>query len=178
MAPARLAKFARLLEILHRQNSRHDRNIDAAGADAVEVAKVEIVIEEELRDRAGRAGVDLGLEHVDIGIEARAFRMLLRIGRHRDFDIAMPALDRGDEIGRAAVALRMRRVGAAETAGGIAAQRHDVADADLVIARHDVIDVGAGASTQVRCAAGVRLVSPRMRAMVEWVRSRVDPPAP
>ncbi|MGY2985248.1 hypothetical protein ACVI1K_002595 [Bradyrhizobium sp. USDA 4508] len=34
------------------------------------------------------------------------------------------------------------------------------------------------ALTQVRCAAGSRSVSRRMRVMVEWVRSRVEPPAP
>src|ERR1700710_2285267 len=72
-----------LLEILHRQNAGHDGNGDAAGVHAVEIAEVEIVIEEELGDGACRAGIDLGLQHVDVGIEARAFRMPLRIGRHR-----------------------------------------------------------------------------------------------
>src|ERR1700716_3046851 len=39
---------ARLLEIVHRHDAGHDRNIDAAGTDAVEVAEVEVVIEEHL----------------------------------------------------------------------------------------------------------------------------------
>src|SRR6185437_5610284 len=34
------------------------------------------------------------------------------------------------------------------------------------------------AATQVRCAAGFRLVSSTMRLTVAWVRSRVEPPAP
>src|SRR5215217_7177667 len=37
-----------LLEILHRQDAGHDRNVDAPVPDSVEVAKVEVVIEEEL----------------------------------------------------------------------------------------------------------------------------------
>ena len=34
------------------------------------------------------------------------------------------------------------------------------------------------AATQVRCAAGVSAVSVTIRRTVEWVRSRVEPPAP
>ena len=45
---------------------------DAAGADLVEIAEVEVVVEEHLGDRAGRAGVDLGLERVDVGVEVGA----------------------------------------------------------------------------------------------------------
>src|ERR1700722_11193014 len=118
-----LGEIGGLLEILHRQNPRHDWNPDAARPHPVKVTEVEIVIEEELRDRPGGAGIDLGLEHVDIGIEARALRVLFRIGRYRHLDIAVAAPDRGDQIGRTAIALRMRRVDAAESAGGIAAQR-------------------------------------------------------
>ena len=81
-------EIARLLEIVHRHDAGHDRNIDAAGANPVEVAEVEVVVEEHLGDGAGGAGIDLGLEHVDVGIEVGAFRMLLRIGGDRDFDIA------------------------------------------------------------------------------------------
>src|SRR6185437_4116643 len=80
---------ARLLEIVHRHDARHHRDIDAARADAVEVAEVEIVVEEHLGNGAGGAGVDLGLQRVDVGIEARALRMLLRIGRDRDFDVGI-----------------------------------------------------------------------------------------
>src|SRR6266545_6766660 len=49
----------RLLEIVHRHDAGHDRNIDAAGADAIEVTEVQVVIEKHLRDSARRAGVDL-----------------------------------------------------------------------------------------------------------------------
>src|SRR6476620_6282810 len=36
-------EVARLLEIVHRHDAGHDRNVDAAGADPVEVAQIEIV---------------------------------------------------------------------------------------------------------------------------------------
>ena len=75
--------------------------------------------------------------------------MLLRIGRHRHFEIAMRALDAGDQIGGIAVAARMRRILRARPAGRIAAQRHDVAHAGVVIIAHDGIDVLAR-----RCDAG------------------------
>ena len=62
-------EVARLLEIVHRHDAGHDRNIDAARADAIEIAKVEVVVEEDLGDGAGRAGIDLGLQDIDVGID-------------------------------------------------------------------------------------------------------------
>ena len=59
----------RRLENLHRQQARHDRDVDATRAHAVEIAEVQIVLEEKLRDRPRRAGVDLCLEHVDVGFD-------------------------------------------------------------------------------------------------------------
>src|SRR6186713_1274340 len=59
-------EVARLLEIVHRHDARHDRDIDAAGADAIEVAEIQVVIEEHLRDRARRTGIDLGLQGVNV----------------------------------------------------------------------------------------------------------------
>src|SRR5437764_3995812 len=82
----------RLLEIVHRHDAGHDRNIDSAGADAIEVAEVEVVIEEHLRDGTRRAGVDLGLQRVDVGIDGRALRMFFGIGRSRDVDIGIADL--------------------------------------------------------------------------------------
>jgi hypothetical protein len=100
--------------------------------------------------------------------------MLLRIGRHADFHVGMIALDARNEIGGLMIAIGMRGM-RADAAGGIAAQRDDVADADIVIARDHVIDVRLDAATQVRCAAGVSLVSPRMRAMVECAHASIRP---
>src|SRR5258708_14930385 len=49
---------ARLFEIVHRHDARHDGYIDAAGADAVEVTEVEVVLDEHLGNGAGGAGLD------------------------------------------------------------------------------------------------------------------------
>src|SRR6267378_4223728 len=73
-------KIAGLLEIVHGHDAGHDRNFDAARTNPVEIAKIEVVVEEDLGDGAGRAGIDLGLQDVDVGIEVAAFRMLLGIG--------------------------------------------------------------------------------------------------
>ena len=130
------------LEVLHGEDSRHDRNGDACRAHAVEIAIVEIVVEEELGDCAGRAGIDLGFQRIYIRINAGAFRMLLRIGRHADFHVRVITLDARNEIGGLMIAIRMRSVLRADAAGGIAAQRDDVADADIVIARDHIVNVG------------------------------------
>ena len=125
-----------LLEVLHRQDAGHDRHVDAARAHAVEIAEVEVVLEEELGDRAGGAGIDLGREHVEVGLHGRAVRMLFRIGGDRHLDIGEP-LDAGDQIGAVAIAAGMRRISLADAADRIAAQRHDVAHArGAIVADH------------------------------------------
>src|SRR5579885_289808 len=117
-----------LLEILYRENAGHDRDADAGGTHAVEIAKVKAVVEEELGDRARCTGVDLGLEHVDIGGERGTVRVLFRIRGNRDFKVGY-ALYAGDEVGGVTVAAGMRRVSFVEAAGRVAAQRHDMAHA-------------------------------------------------
>ena len=114
-------------------------NVDAARADAVEIAEVVVVVEEELRDGAVRAAIDLGLQRVDIGIERCGFRVLLRIGGDGDLEIA-DRLDAGDEIAGLLVSAGMRLIGRADAAGRIAAQRHDMAHARVPIGAHDVVD--------------------------------------
>ena len=73
----------------------------------------------------------------------------------------------------------MGLIGGADAGRRIAAQGDDMADADLVIARHDVVDLALrrADARQMRGRRQARSPS-RIRAMVEWVRSRVDPPAP
>ena len=72
----------------------------------------------------------------------------------------------------------MRRIAFADTAKRIAAQRDDVANSGLRVRLDHCVNLGTLAATQVRCAAGVNIVSVRMRLTVAWVRSRVEPPAP
>ena len=166
-----------LLEILHRQDAGHDRHVDAAGAHPVEIAEVVVVLEEELGDRARRAGIDLGREHVEVGLDRRAVGMLFRIGRDRDLDVGQ-ALDAGDEIGGIAIAAGMRRVALAETADRIAAQRHDVAHARRAIAADHGVDLVAGGGDAGEMRRRRERGFARMRLTVAWVRSRVEPPAP
>ena len=130
---------ARLLEVLHRHDARHDRDVDAAGSDAIDVAEVVVVVEEELRDRPVGAGVDLGGEHVEVGVDGRALGVLLGVRRHRDLGV-VEALDAGDQIGGVAVAVGVRLVAVADAAGGIAAQGDDVAHARLPVAPDHVVD--------------------------------------
>src|SRR4051812_231068 len=66
-------EVAGLLEIVHRHDAGHDRNRDAAGANAIEIAEIQVVVEEHLGDGAGSAGIDLGLQEIDIGLEVWAF---------------------------------------------------------------------------------------------------------
>ncbi len=84
-----------------------------------------------------------------------AFRMFFGIGRDRDFDIGIALLDALDQVRRTLIAVGMRLIGGADAGGGIAAQRHDVADADVVIARHHVVDLAfGGADAGQMCGRG------------------------
>ncbi len=117
-----------LLEILHRQDAGHDRNVDAAGAYAIEITEIKAVLEKELGDRAVGAGVDLGLEHIDVGRDRGAVRMFFRIGGDRYFDVG-DAFDAADKVGGIFIAAWMRRETLADRRQRIAAQRHDMAHA-------------------------------------------------
>src|SRR5262249_11982303 len=132
-----------LLEVLHRQDAGHDRHVDAACAHAIEVAEVEVVLEEELGDRACGAGIDLGREHGEVGLNRGAVRRLFRIGGDRHLDVG-EALDAGDQVGSVAIAAGMGRVAIAGAADGIPAQRHDVAHAGATVVADHRVDLLAG----------------------------------
>src|ERR1700674_3716434 len=136
-------KIAGLLEVVHRHDAGYDGNGDAAGAHPVEVTEIQIVIEEHLGDGAGRAGIDLGLQDIDVGIEVAALGVFFGIGGDGNLDIAMLPLDAGHQISRMAVAIRMGGVGGADAIRRIAAKCDDVADADLMIAVDDIVDLAA-----------------------------------
>src|ERR1700687_6165653 len=136
-------EIAGLLEVVHRHDAGHDRNFDAARANPVEIAKIEVVVEEDLGNGAGSTCIDLGFEDIDVGIEVAAFRMLLGVGGDGNLDVRMLPLDTGHEIRRMAIAVRMRGVGCADAARRIAAQCDDMADADIVIAADDIVDLAA-----------------------------------
>ena len=146
-------------------------------ADAVEIAEIKTVLEKELRDRARRAGVDLGLEHVDVGLDRWAVGMLFRIGGDRYFDVG-DALDAGDEVGGIAVAAGMRRIALADAAQRIAAQRHDMAHARARIGRDHRVDLAAGRGDAGEVRRRRQHGLGENALDVACVRSRVEPPAP
>ena len=121
----------------------HDRDGDAARAHAVDVAEVHLVVEEELADGARGAGVDLRLQHVDIGLDRGRFRMLLGIAGDRDLE-RRDGLDAAHEIGGVDVAAGRRLIALADAARRVAAQGHDVADAQIPIIADDVVELGLG----------------------------------
>src|SRR5262245_35501934 len=129
-----------LLEIVDGNDAGHDGNVDAAGANAIEVAIEQFVLEEELRDRGGGAGVDLGLEHVDIGVDARRLRVLLGVAADGNLERG-DTLDAFDEVGGVDVAAGRGLVTFADPSGRIAAQRHDVAHAEIPIIADDAVDL-------------------------------------
>src|SRR5882757_7448456 len=88
-------EIAGLLEIVHRHDAGHDRNRDTARPNPVEIAKIQVVVEEHLGDGAGGAGIDLGLQEIDVRIEVAALGVFFGIGGDRDFDVAMLPLDTG-----------------------------------------------------------------------------------
>ena len=76
------------------------------------IAEIEeaLGVEEELRDRPGRARVELCLEIVQIGLPIGRVRVDFGIGRHRYLEIGH-ALETGDQFDRIGIAIGMRAVG-------------------------------------------------------------------
>uniref|UniRef100_A0A0N4ZXP4 EF-hand domain-containing protein n=1 Tax=Parastrongyloides trichosuri TaxID=131310 RepID=A0A0N4ZXP4_PARTI len=155
-------------------------------------------VEEELGHGARGAGVDLGLQHLDVVVDGRAFRVLFRIGADRDLKPA-DAGDGGGQFGGVGVAVCARRIGAADArrTGRVAAQGDDVIDADGLISFDDFIDlvaagldagqVGGGAQGRVTddaldgavgSASGPSRCPDRPRAQTGRTRLRVPPPPP
>src|ERR1700733_6525200 len=132
-------------EILHRQYAGYDRNIDAGSAHFLEIAEVQVVLEEELRNGSGRASVDFRFEHVDVGGDASAFGMLLWISGDRYFEIG-DAFDAADQIRGILVAAGVGRKALANAAERVAAQRHDMAHAGPGISVNNFVDFRARSS--------------------------------
>ena len=85
--------------------------------------------------------------------KSRALRVLLGIGGHGDFDVAVPLLDARNEVGGTLVAVGMgwNRCAPMPPAGS-PRRADDVADADLVIAVDDLVDLPArGADAGQMC---------------------------
>jgi hypothetical protein len=133
------------VEVGHRHDARHDRNGDPRGARLVDEAQEGVDVEEELTDAQGRAGVDLGLQHIDVVVQRRALGMLLGIDADQHLERG-DAAQRRRQLGRVLVAVLARHVDAADAALArrrVAAQRHDVAHADVPVVVDHLVDLGA-----------------------------------
>src|SRR5476649_778009 len=76
------------LEVRDRNDAGHDRHRDAALGGMVAEAQEIVGIEEELRDAAVGAGIDLALEIIEIALDALRVRMLLGVARDADQKVA------------------------------------------------------------------------------------------
>ena len=74
LAPVLRGKARHLLEVMDRHDARQDRAPDAGRAAALDEAQIVRVVEEELRDDARRAGVDLALQMLDVDLRATRSR--------------------------------------------------------------------------------------------------------
>src|SRR5215471_529569 len=107
---------------MDRNEAGHDRHSDPACPHAIKKPEIDIVVEKELRDGGGGAGVDLRLQHIDVGLDAWRLGMFLRVTGDRDFegrDLLYPY----GQVGGVDVAAWRRLVTIADAAGRIAAQR-------------------------------------------------------
>ena len=131
---------------------------DAGGRALVAEAQEDVRVEEELRDRAVRAGVDLRAQVVEIELRARCLGMHFRVGGDGDVEVADRTAGRARGRRR-----RQSRPGAARSAlpgWRVAAQRDDVPHARVPVRRAPRRGFRrAGAPMQVRCGAGVSAVS-------------------
>ncbi len=80
-------ELRRLLETLHRNDARDDRDVDSRVPHLIEKTQIDFVFEKELGDRPARSGIDLGFQDIDIGVGRDTFGVAFRIGGHRDFEI-------------------------------------------------------------------------------------------
>ena len=86
LVPQRAREAQHLREARDRQDAGHDRRADAGRRAAVAETQERVAVVEELRDRPGRAGVDLAAQVVEIGRRRGRLGMHLRIGRHGDVE--------------------------------------------------------------------------------------------
>src|SRR6202171_1862740 len=79
-------ELRRLLETLHRNNTRDNRDVDSPSTHLFYKTQIDFVFEKELGDRPARAGIDLGFQDIDIGVARDTFGVAFRIGGYRDFE--------------------------------------------------------------------------------------------
>jgi hypothetical protein len=111
-----------------RQDARHDAGLDAGRGTAIPEAQEQAGVEEELRDGAIGAGVDLGSEIHQLEVRIGRFRMRLGIGGYGNLEIGH-RLQTFHQVDRVREALRVRNILAARALRRITTQRDDVTNA-------------------------------------------------
>src|SRR4051812_24326654 len=139
---ARLGRHAGdAIEIGGGHHAGHDGNGDAGTGRIVAKTRRQVIVETELAQRAGSAGVHLGLQQFDVMAMTGRIRMSLGIKGNADFE-RRNLLDSGNQFRRGSVASGMwlvRRFHARH----VAAQRRDMTDAGVPIAAHDIVELPA-----------------------------------
>ena len=105
--PAALGEAAGAGPVLDGQDAGEDRRGDPGPDAGVAEAEEGLGLEEELGDGRGRAGVDLALQEVDVGLRVGGVGVRLGVGAHADREAAR-ARQRLDQLDRRGEALRVR----------------------------------------------------------------------
>ena len=121
LCSAKRGEPLRLGEIADGQDPRNDLAVDPGLAAPVPEPEKAVGLEEELRDRARRAGVQLALQIVDFERRVRRIGMALRIGGDADFEIVQAA-QTGDKVQSIGIAAGMRPVALADAGRRVACQ--------------------------------------------------------
>src|SRR5579864_2926776 len=130
---------AGLGDVRDRKDPGHDLDVHSGVGHCILEAQEAVGREEELRDRAVGAGVDLALQIVEVGLAGSRIRMDLGVSGDRNLERSnlLQAFDEGGCIGIAAgmVAEACSRL------DGIAAKRNDVTNSKLPIVARDRVDL-------------------------------------
>ena len=122
-----------------RHDARHDRDAHAHRVAVVDEPEVRVRVEEVLRDRRVRAGVDLALEVREVGLRRAGLRVHLGVGGHVDVEpVAGHLADERDQLVRMA-----ELAGVERSRRHVAAQRDEMADAVRAVLREDLREVRA-----------------------------------
>ena len=100
-------EFARADPVFNRQNAGDDRRVDPCRRTGIAEAEKGLCFKEELRDRLGRACVNLALEPVDVGLLIRSLGVLFRVGANADCELAGVGQGR-NQLAAIGKALRVR----------------------------------------------------------------------
>ena len=123
---------------------------------------VGVIVEAELAQRPAGAGLHLALQKFDVMAMTGRIRMAFGIKGDADLE-RRDAADACDQFRRGSIAFGMGAIGPVHVRH-VAAQRHDMADAGIPIAAHDLVDLGRGTRHAGQMRGGLQRSSPRQCA--------------